>query len=47
MVFSKAYIKTRIMFGSSLANNYIACFRYLAAEKLHTQSFALRIATVT
>jgi hypothetical protein len=47
MVFSKPYIQTRIMLGSSLAYYNVASFDSLAAEKLDAQSFTLRIATVT
>jgi hypothetical protein len=41
MVFPKSDINTGIVFGTSLADNYIAGFHNVASEKLHSQPFAL------
>jgi hypothetical protein len=41
MIFSEAYIETRIMLCASLADNNISGFDCLAAEKLHSQAFTL------
>jgi hypothetical protein len=47
MVLANTYILTGVMNGTPLANDYVAGFSSLTAEKLETKSFTFRFATVT
>ena len=46
MVFANAYVFTRIVYGAALANQNIARFGNLTAEKFHAETLAFGFPTV-
>ncbi len=46
MVFTHSYVKTRVVYSTSLADKDVASLNYLISEFLDAQSFAMRFTTV-
>jgi hypothetical protein len=47
MVFSNAYVITRVMLGAALANDNVSGNYFLSAEYFYAQSFAVRFASIS
>jgi hypothetical protein len=45
-IFTNAYVLTRMVYGTSLADNYVTGDSRLPTENLYTQPFALGVAAV-